>query len=179
MFAQCVSLDSYQVFLQAYGSGEIALTGRCSDHFVVSGTPGLSFGWEMKAKQIDYDQLRMTEDRGQVDTSAVNYGAEAASYLASPTAVGCSKVGIREDTLRTLIADVMGLPEFDEELFNQQLAYATVPADNEIVFHFRDGHEVSRAFVQKRQMPRQTEERKKHMSEVMKAKWRERHAESD
>ncbi len=148
------------MFLQAYGSGEIALTGRCSDHFVVSGTPGLSFGWEMKAKQIDYDQLRMTEDRGQVDTSAVNYGAEAASYLASPTAVGCSKVGIREDTLRTLIADVMGLPEFDEELFNQQLAYATVPADNEIVFHFRDGHEVSRAFVQKRQMPRQTEERK-------------------
>lgn len=100
-------------------------------------------------------------------------------YCSSPTAVGCSKVGIREDTLRSLIADVMGLPEFDEELFNQQLAYATVPADNEIIFHFRDGHEVSRAFVQKRQMPRHTEERKKHMSEVMKAKWRERHAEDD
>ena len=73
------------------------------------------------------------------------------------------------------------LPEmdFDEELFNQQLAYATVPADNEIVFHFRDGHEASRIFVQKRQMPRQTEERKKHMSEVIKAKWRERHAKND
>ena len=39
----------------------------------------------MRAKQIDYDQLRMTEDRGRVDTSAVNYGAEAASYLASIT----------------------------------------------------------------------------------------------
>ena len=100
-------------------------------------------------------------------------------YCSSPTAVGCSKVGIREDTLKALIADVMGLPEFDEELFNQQLAYATVPADNQIVFHFRDGHEASRTFVQKRQMPRQTEERKKHMSEVMKAKWRERHAEND
>lgn len=58
-----------------------------------------------------------------------------------------------EDTLKALIADVMGLPEFDEELFNQQLAYATVPADNQIVFHFRDGREVSRTFVQKRQMP--------------------------
>lgn len=85
VFAQCVSLESYQVFLQAYGSGEIALTGRYSDHFVVSGTPGLSFGWEIKAKQIDYDQLRMTEERGQVDTSTTNYGAEAASYLASIT----------------------------------------------------------------------------------------------
>lgn len=100
-------------------------------------------------------------------------------YCSSPTAVDCSKVGIREDTLKALIADVMGLPEFDEELFNQQLAYATVPADNEIAFHFRDGHEVSRTFAQKRQMPRHTEERKKHMSEVMKAKWRERHAEND
>ena len=85
VFAQCVSLEGYQVFLQAYGSGEIALTGRYSDHFVVSGTPGLSFGWEIKAKQIDYDQLRMTEDRGRVDTSTVNYGAEAASYLVSIT----------------------------------------------------------------------------------------------
>lgn len=85
VFAQCVSLESYQVFLQAYGSGEIALTGRYSDHFVVSGTPGLSFGWEIKAKQIDYDQLRMTEERGQVDTSTTNYGAEAASYLTSIT----------------------------------------------------------------------------------------------
>ena len=100
-------------------------------------------------------------------------------YCAAPTSVGCSKVGIREDILRELIADVLGLPEFDEELFNQQLAYATVPADNEIVFHFRDGHEISRTFVQKRQMPRQTEERKKHMSEVMKEKWRERHAKND
>ena len=75
-------------------------------------------------------------------------------YCSSPTAAGCFKVGIQEDTLKTLIADVMGLPDFDEELFNQQLAYATVPADNEIVFHLRDGHEASRIFVQKRQMPR-------------------------
>ena len=61
------------------------MEGRYSDHFVVSGTPGTAFAWEIKAKQIDYDQLRMTEDRGQVDTSTANYGAEAASYLASIT----------------------------------------------------------------------------------------------
>ena len=68
-----------------YGQGELLVQKRCSDHFVVSGTPGLSFGWEIKAKQIDYDQLRMTEERGQVDTSTTNYGAEAASYLTSIT----------------------------------------------------------------------------------------------
>ena len=85
VFAQCVSLEGYQVFLQSYGKDAVCIEGRYSDHFVVSGTPGLSFGWEMRAKQIDYDQLRMAEDRGQVDTATVNYGAEAASYLASIT----------------------------------------------------------------------------------------------
>ena len=85
VFARCVSLEGYQVFLQAYGQGELLMQERCSDHFLVSGTPRLSFGWEIKAKQIDYDQLRMTEERGQVDTSTANYGAEAASYLASIT----------------------------------------------------------------------------------------------
>lgn len=85
VFAQCVSLEGYQVFLQSYGKDAVCIEERYSDHFVVSGTPGLSFGWEIKARQIDYDQLRMTEDRGQVDTSTANYGAEAASYLVSIT----------------------------------------------------------------------------------------------
>ena len=73
------------MFLQSSGKDAVCIEGRYSDHFVVSGTPGLSFGWEIKAKQIDYDQLRMTEERGQVDTSTTNYGAEAASYLTSIT----------------------------------------------------------------------------------------------
>lgn len=62
-------------------------------------------------------------------------------YCSSPTVMGCSKVGIRGNTLRAPIADVMGLTKFDGELFNQQLVYATVPADNEIVFYFRGGYE--------------------------------------
>lgn len=80
VFAQCVSLDGYQVFLQAYGEGEVHIQSRCADHFVVTGTPGLSFGWEIKAKQVDFDQLRMEADRGQVDTTTTNYGKEAAQY---------------------------------------------------------------------------------------------------
>lgn len=83
VFAQCVSLEGYQVFLQAYGSGKLVLESRCSDHFIVSGKPGIAFGWELKAKQIDFDQLRMTEDRGLADTATTDYGAEAASYLTS------------------------------------------------------------------------------------------------
>ena len=85
VFAQCVSPEGYQVFLQAYGAGELVLDSRRGGHFLVSGTPGTAFGWELKAKQIDFDQLRMTEDRGLADTSTTNYGAEAASYLTSIT----------------------------------------------------------------------------------------------
>ena len=85
VFAQCASLEGYQVFLQAYGSGKLVLESRCSDHFIVSGKPGIAFGWELKARQIDFDQLRMTEDRGLADTATTDYGAEAASYLTSIT----------------------------------------------------------------------------------------------
>ena len=83
VFAQCVSLEGYQVFLQAYGGTPVCLEERQYDHFLVSGQPGTAFGWELKAKQIDFDQLRMTEDRGLADTAATNYGAETASYLTS------------------------------------------------------------------------------------------------
>ena len=101
------------------------------------------------------------------------------SELSCPDSQACGRDNCTFLVLLVANSGGLGLPDFDEELFNQQLAYATVPADNEIVFHFRDGHEASRIFVQKRQMPRQTEERKKHMSEVMKAKWRELHAKND
>ena len=83
VFAQCVSLEGYQVFLQAYEGNPVCLKERRSDHFLVSGQPGTIFGWELKAKQIDFDQLRMTEDRELADTAATDYGAEAASYLTS------------------------------------------------------------------------------------------------
>ena len=85
VFAQCVSLEGYQVFLQAYGERPVCLEERHYDHFLVSGIPGAIFAWEIKARQIDFDQLRMTEERELADTATTNYGAEAASYLTSIT----------------------------------------------------------------------------------------------
>lgn len=51
----------YQVFLQKYGSGDCWVSERKPDYFVVEGTPGLSFGWELKAKQVGYDQVRYND----------------------------------------------------------------------------------------------------------------------
>lgn len=66
IFAETVNLSQYQVFLQKYGSGDCWVSERKSAYFVVEGTPGMSFGWELKAKQADFDQYRLEEDRDPV-----------------------------------------------------------------------------------------------------------------
>ena len=44
IFAETVSLNQYQVFLQKYGQGDCWVSERKPGYFVVEGTPGLSFG---------------------------------------------------------------------------------------------------------------------------------------
>lgn len=65
IFAETVSLDQYQVFLQKYGDGDCWVSERNAAYFLVEGTSGLSFGWELKAKQKDFDQKRL--DRTEVE----------------------------------------------------------------------------------------------------------------
>ena len=59
VFSQTVTLSQYQVFLQKYGNGECYVSERNPSYFIVKGEPGLSFGWEIKAKQSDFDQYRL------------------------------------------------------------------------------------------------------------------------
>ncbi len=58
VFAETIQTTQYQVFLQAYGDGACYVADRNSTCFTVRGTPGTAFGWELKAKQIDYTQKR-------------------------------------------------------------------------------------------------------------------------
>lgn len=54
IFSETITLDSeYHVFLQKEGQGDLWISEKNSRYFVVSGTPGLSFAWELKAKQWD------------------------------------------------------------------------------------------------------------------------------
>lgn len=62
VFAETIDTDCiYQVFLQPYGKGECYVAERTSSYFVVEGTENLSFGWEIKAIQKDYDTTRLEE----------------------------------------------------------------------------------------------------------------------
>lgn len=60
VFAETIDTDvQYQVFLQAYGEGNVYVNERSPSYFVVCGTPGLAFGWEIKAVQKNYNMIRL------------------------------------------------------------------------------------------------------------------------
>lgn len=52
----------YQVFLQKCGRGDLWVAEKHPGYFVVEGTPGLPFDWELKAAQLGYESTRLEDD---------------------------------------------------------------------------------------------------------------------
>ena len=78
---ECIT-GSYQVFLQAYGRGECYVSERTASYFVVEGDAGLSFGWELKAKQKGYEAARLDVKRETFATAnTVDYGELAMTHI--------------------------------------------------------------------------------------------------
>lgn len=62
IFKEIISADvNYQVFLTKYGPGDIWITERNNDFFVVEGTNDINFGWEIKGKRKGYEKYRLEE----------------------------------------------------------------------------------------------------------------------
>ena len=59
--------QEYQVFLQKEGAGDCWIKEKRGAYFVIEGTPGLKVAWELKAKQRDYDWLRMEQHGDLLD----------------------------------------------------------------------------------------------------------------
>lgn len=84
ILSETIATDQYQVFLQAYGKGEAYIAERKANYFVVAGAPGLAFGWELKAKQEGFDQLRIDKAMDTaISGDTIDYGAAAADYVNS------------------------------------------------------------------------------------------------
>ena len=73
-FSETIQTSQYQVFLQAYGDGKCYVKERKSSYFIVAGSPGIEFGWEIKAKQFDSSQLRLERDDPDVRIDNTDYG---------------------------------------------------------------------------------------------------------
>lgn len=81
IFVQTISTDQYQVFLQKYGEGDCWVKERKGSHFVVQGTAGMAFGWEVKAKQKGYDQRRLDRKDDPFTALTATYGEDAAKHI--------------------------------------------------------------------------------------------------
>lgn len=82
IFAETVSLKQYQVTIQKYGDGDCWVAERKGAYFVVEGTPGLAFGWELKAKQSDFDQKRLELNiEPIVAQNSVDYAQELTNHI--------------------------------------------------------------------------------------------------
>lgn len=84
VFQETVSADyTYCVFLQKEGKGDIWVSEKTADYFLVEGAPNLEFSWEAKVKQRDYEYRRLDPlDRSQ-DEQDTDYEVLAAVYLAN------------------------------------------------------------------------------------------------
>ena len=52
-----------------------------SGFFIVSGTPRVKFGWELKAKQSGYEQNRLDERRERIKYEEETYASDGANYV--------------------------------------------------------------------------------------------------
>ena len=95
----CVSLDDvfaetvatgieYQVFLQKEGPGDIWVGEKYPSYFIVRGTENLKFAWEIKAKQKDFECMRLENaDFEEENVEAIfsvyeeEYAAEVAQII--------------------------------------------------------------------------------------------------
>ena len=77
IFVQSSSTEKpYQVFVQKCGDGDLWISQKEPSFFVVRGTPGLLFDWEVKAKQLPQDQRRFkdySDDVRTVDYEVIDY----------------------------------------------------------------------------------------------------------
>lgn len=56
--------------------------------------------------------------------------------------------GLREEALKQMAAEVLGLPHFDESVFRKKVDHITVGDDNLLTFHFTDGTTEERSETQ-------------------------------
>ncbi len=86
---------------------------------------------------------------------------------------GCGNSSIKDDVMKRLIAEMLGLADYSEEAMAAVMEKAVIH-DNMVTFHFHDGNTQERGFNNKKKGTPHTEEYKKYMSDLMKQRWKEK-----
>jgi hypothetical protein len=72
----------------------------------------------------------------------------------------CPAKQIPEETLMAVTAEVLGLAEFDEDVFKNKISEIRVPEDNRLAFFFSDGNIVNREWENRSRRQSWTDEMK-------------------
>lgn len=128
------------------------------------GSSGLT--GKIKCKSCGCNFRRATQLSATAENGKANY------WSCSEHSNGCQTAGLREDALIPLLADALGMAEFDGALFRKTVDYISVLTDTDLEIHKKDGTVVAVVYTPptRNHQPR-TEEQKAHMRSLMKAKW--------
>lgn len=77
----------YYVFLQREGEGDCWIAEKGQNYFIVKGTPGLKFSFEIKARQAEYEHMRFTDPGDTAYTDARDIGIPEPNYESEVTEV--------------------------------------------------------------------------------------------
>lgn len=77
----------YYVFLQREGEGDCWVAEKEQNYFIVKGTPGLKFSFEIKARQIEYEHMRFTDPGDTAYTDARDIEIPEPNYESEETEV--------------------------------------------------------------------------------------------
>ena len=77
----------YYVFLQREGEGNCWIAEKEQNYFIVKGTPGLKFSFEIKARQAEYEHMRFTDPGDTAYTDARDIEISEPDYESEETEV--------------------------------------------------------------------------------------------
>lgn len=77
----------YYVFLQREGEGDCWIAEKEQNYFIVKGTPGLKFSFEIKARQIEYEHMRFTDPGDTAYTDARDIEIPEPNYESEETEI--------------------------------------------------------------------------------------------
>ncbi|HAP5219313.1 TPA: recombinase family protein [Enterococcus faecalis] len=154
-------------------------------------TPEVRRAWSErnKRKESSIFNGRFTEFTGFVicGRCGVNYRRQSVTYadgtvgrkwhcssLAEDCKPGQKRNSIDEEWLKSTVAEVLGIPEFDEPTMDKHLTRISI-IDTEVTFHFKDGHIEVRAYkIPKKKSYAQSAEVRAKQSKARKKWWEEK-----
>ena len=104
----------YYVFLQREGEGDCWIAEKEQNYFVVKGTPGLKFSFEIKARQAEYEHMRFTDPGDTAYTDARDIEIPEPDYESEETEIPEPDYESEE----TEVSE----PDYESELTNDRLS---------------------------------------------------------